>query len=87
MMYEASFSGILRIILWILIISFIIRLVARLALHHVIRKADERMKENIRRQEEARRPQRPEGHVTIENDKKQKGKSGDDYVDFVELKD
>ncbi len=86
-MYEASFSGILRIIFWILIISFIIRIVARLALPHVIRKADERMKENMHRQRESQRPQRPEGHVIIENNKTNKTKSGDDYADFVELKD
>jgi hypothetical protein len=87
MLYEASLSGILRIIFWILVVSFIIRLVARLALPHVMRKADERMKEHMRRQEEARRPQRPEGHVTIENNRSGKPGSGDDYVDFVELKD
>lgn len=87
MIHEASLSGILRIIFWILIISFIIRLIARLALPHVMRKADEQMKENLRRQQEARRPARPEGHVTIENNNAGKTKSGDDYVDFVEIKD
>jgi hypothetical protein len=87
MIHEASLSGILRIIFWILVISFIVRLVARLALPHVVRKANERMNENIRRQDEARRPARPEGHVTIENDAARKTKSGDDYVDFVEIKD
>jgi hypothetical protein len=87
MFYEASLSGILRIIFWILVVSFIIRLVARMALPHVMRKADERMKEQMRRQEESRRPQRPEGHVTIENSRSRKSGSGDDYVDFIELKD
>ena len=86
MLYEASFSGILRIIFWILIISFLVRLVARLALPHVIKKAEQKMNEHMRTR--GHHPPRKEGEVTVEQKKEQRpsGQSGD-YVDYVEIKD
>jgi len=88
MVYEASLSGIIRIILWILFISFIIRLVARLAIPHVVRGAQQRMQDEMRRRQEAARPPRREGDVRVEVDNKGKGKDqGGEYVDFVEIKE
>lgn len=88
MIYEASFSGIIRIIFWIFAIGFIIRLIANLALPHVMRKAEERMRENANRFRENQRPQRNEGDITIENGKSNSGsKSNGEYVDYVEIKD
>ena len=88
MVYEASLGGVLRIILWILAISFIIRLVARLAIPHVVRGAQERMQEEMRRRQEAARPPRREGHVTVETDSQRSSKTDKgDYVDFVEIKE
>jgi hypothetical protein len=88
MVYEASLAGIIRIIFWILVISFIIRLVARMALPHVVRGAQERMQEEMRRRQEAARPPRREGEVRVETDRRGKDHDqGGEYVDFVEIKE
>ena len=88
MIYEASLSGILRIIFWILVISFVIRLVARMALPHVIRKAEEKMRERSREYGRSQQPPRSEGEITIEKGKNARaGSGGGDYVDYVEIKD
>lgn len=88
MEYEASFSGILKILFWIFFVAFLIRLVANLALPRVIRKAEERMKENATRFRENQRPIRPEGDVTIEsNSSKHSSGSDGDFVDYIEIKD
>lgn len=88
MVYEASFSGIIKILFWIFFISFLIRLIARMALPHVMRKAQERMNENARQFNERQQPIRPEGDVTIEKGKSSKGGSdGGDYINYVEIKD
>lgn len=91
MIYEASLSGVVRLIFWIIAISFVIRLIARLALPLVVNKAQESMKRQAeqfyRQQQEAARPRR-EGEVTVESTtrKPHQAPSGD-YVDFVEIKE
>lgn len=88
MVHEASLAGIFKIIFWILIVSFIIRLVARLAIPHVVRGAQERMQEQMRNQQRARADQRREGEVRVESDTRGKGNDqGGEYVDFVEIKE
>jgi hypothetical protein len=93
MIHEASFSGILRILFWIFLVSFIVRLVARLALPVVVNKGKEHLQKEMeaamRRQREASQAsRRPEGSVTVESSKSNRGKQGDgEYVDFVEVKD
>jgi len=88
MIYEASFSGILRIIFWMLIISFIIRIVVRLAMPHVIKKGEQVMRERMKQMHEQQKPPRHEGEVTVENKTKKDGKRDDgDYVDYVEIRE
>jgi hypothetical protein len=92
MIHEASFSGILRILFWIILISFIVRLVARLALPVVVRKSQEQMRQQMeaamRRQREQSQPPRPEGSVTVEKPSSKSRPTDDgDYVDFVEVKE
>lgn len=88
MIYEASFQGLFKVILWMIVISIIIRLVARLALPHVIKKSEQVMRERMQKMQEQQRPQRPEGDVTIESQKRSRpGGNDGDYVDYVELKD
>lgn len=93
MIHEASFSGLLRILFWILLILFIVRLVTRLALPVVVRKGQEHMRaqmeEAMRRQRAHTQPPKPEGSVTVEQPNNNKRGSGGDgeYVDFVEIKD
>jgi hypothetical protein len=85
---EASFSGVLRILFWIFAIAFLIRLIANMALPYVMRKAEQKMRENAQRFQESQRPTRSEGEVTIESNKsKSRNKGDDDYVDYVEIKD
>ena len=88
MVYEASLAGILRIIFWILVVSFVIRLIARLAIPHVVRAAQERMHEQMRNQQHAREERRPEGEVRVESHPNNKSKNNDgEYVDYVEIKE
>jgi hypothetical protein len=88
MVYEASLAGIIRILFWILAISFIIRLVARIAIPYVVRGAQERMQEQMRNEQRAREDRRREGEVRVESNKSGKGRNDDgEYVDFVEIKE
>ena len=88
MVYEASISGILRIILWIILISFIIRLIARLATPYVVKKAEETLRNRAAQFNQQNQPPRKEGEITIEKNKSnQKGTGSGDYVDYVEVKD
>jgi hypothetical protein len=88
MVYESSFSGIIRIIFWIILVSFIIRLVARMALPLVVKKAEQKMRERAQQFEESQRPPRNEGEVTIEKPKRSgKGSADGEYTDYIEVKD
>lgn len=84
---EASFTGVIRIIFYFFLISFIIRLVAKLALPYVIKKGEEAMRE---RAGQFHQPQsnRKEGEVTIETKGRKSSKKDDDdeYVDYVEIR-
>lgn len=94
MIYEASFSGVVRIIFWFLVITFLIRLVARLAMPIVVQRSQEHMRkqaEAFMRQQQAQQEaarRRQEGDVTIERPSNDRRKNNDgEYVDFVEIKD
>jgi len=88
-LYEASLSNVLRIVLWLILISFIIRLVARLALPIVIKKAEQRMRENQSGQTRSHQPPRKEGEVTVEKNGDRSGNTprDGDYVDYVEIRE
>lgn len=89
MIYEASISGILRIIFWIIAISFLLRLIARLLLPYAVKKAEENMRQKMNDFQNSQRPQRQDGDVSIQNGGKthhQSTKEGE-YVDYVEIKD
>lgn len=59
-----------------------------MALPHVMKRAEEKMRENARRYQSNQQPPRNEGEVTIEKPQHgKKGNSGGDYVDYVEIKD
>ena len=88
MVYEASLAGILRIIFWILVVSFVIRLIARLAFPHVVRAAQDRMQEQMRNQQRTQEDRRKEGEIRVESNNRDKGRNDDgDYVDYVEIKE
>jgi hypothetical protein len=84
---EASFSGLLRVIFWILLVSAAIRLIAYLATPYVVRKAEETLRSRMQNQQGGHN-QRKEGDVTVETPKKKVSTDkGGDYVDYVEIKD
>lgn len=87
--HEASLTGVIRIILWILVISFLIRLIARMALPIVVKNAEQNMRKKAEEYYRKNQPTRREGDVTIENQDKNKTdkNSEGDYVDYVEIKD
>ena len=88
MVYEASLAGILRIIFWILVVSFVIRLIARLAIPQVVRAAQDRMQEQMRNQQRTQEDRRKEGEIRVESNNRDKGRNDDgDYVDYVEIKE
>lgn len=86
MIYEASFRGLINFIIWLVAISFILRLIARLATPYVVRKAQEQMRNQMFGQDyqQAQHRQRQEGEVTVE--KKNKPSPGE-YTDYIEIKD
>lgn len=77
-MMVASLGGVLKTILWIFIISGIIRFVVRLTANYAVQKVNEEVKKD-----KENRSSRPQG-------KKQSSEYGtpdSEYVDFVEIKD
>lgn len=85
MIHEASFRGLFNFIFWLIAISFILRLIARLATPYVVRKAQEHMRNQMNNhgfREDA--TVRPEGQVTVE---KKTNKEREEYTDYIEIKD
>lgn len=89
MVHEASISGVFRILFWILFISFLIRLVVRLATPYVVKKSEDalrrRMEEFQNQQRQQHQPQRHEGEVSIESRKPRKDDG--EFTDYVEIKE
>ena len=84
---EASFSGLLRVIFWILLVSAAIRLVAHVATPYVVRKAEETLRSRMQNHQ-GTQDRRKEGEITVEPPKKKPAQDkGGDYVDYVEIKD
>jgi hypothetical protein len=75
MIQEASFTGVIRIIFYIILISFIIRLIARIALPIVVKKAEEKMRNQADNFYRSQQPPRPEGDVKVALRKKTNAKS------------
>ena len=77
-MMVASLGGVLKTILWIFIISGVIRFVVRLTANYAVNKVNEEVNKNKRRESE---PQ-------FGNKQTTGNKTPDsEYVDFVEIKD
>lgn len=77
-MMVASVGGVLKTILWIFIISGIIRFVVRLTANYAVNKVNEEVNKNKRRESETQfGKKQTTGHKTPDSE----------YVDFVEIKD
>lgn len=89
MFYEASAAGVLRIIFWIVVISFLFRLIARMALPYAMKKAEQNMRERMNNYQQSQQPKRSEGDVSIQSEgaKGKRNPSEGEYVDYVEIKD
>jgi len=78
MIMVATVGGVLRTILWIFIISGIIRFVVRLTANYAVNKVNEEVKNSKRRESETQfGKKQTTGHKTPDSE----------YVDFVEIKD
>jgi len=77
-MMVASAGGVLKTILWIFIISGIIRFVVRLTANYAVNKVNEEVNKNKRRESETQfGKKQTAGHKTPDSE----------YVDFVEIND
>ena len=78
-MMVATIGGVLRTILWIFIISGIIRFVVRLTANYAVNRVNEEVKNNHRAQSNTQneRAKQASGNKTPDSE----------YVDFVEIKD
>ena len=77
-MMVASLGGVLKTILWIFIISGIIRFVVRLTANYAVNKVNDEVNKNKRRESETQfGKKQPAGNKTPDSE----------YVDFIEIKD
>jgi hypothetical protein len=85
---EASISGVIRIIFYLLLFSALFRLILRLAVPYVVKKSQENLRKQAENFYQQQQPQRPEGEVRVESKVNKNSKSNDgEYVDYVEIKD
>lgn len=91
MIYEASGTGLLKTIFYIIVIyyalKFIGRVVLPIVLGLIVKKAADKMQSQY--QQQFQQDHRSEGEVIVENVKSKKGtKKADDseYVDYEEIK-
>lgn len=88
MIMEASISGVIRIIFYLLLFSALFRLILRLAVPYVVKKSQENLRKQAENFYQQQQPQRPEGEVRVESKVNKNSKSNDgEYVDYVEIKD
>jgi hypothetical protein len=73
-MYTASLWGVIRILLWIIFISYLLRMIARMSVNYAMNKTREELERQQRKataQPSPRKNQTPVG----------------EYVDYIEIKD
>lgn len=75
LVYESSLWGVIRILLWIIFISYLLRLIARMSVNYAMNKTKEELERHAR--QEAQR---------AEKNKPKKPPVGE-YVDYIEIKD
>jgi hypothetical protein len=85
-MQEASFQGVLRTILIILLIYYILKLLSRILLPILMRKMVSKAEENFRRQAEQfqQKPPSHESQSTSRSQAKSTKKVGE-YIDYEEI--
>lgn len=76
-MIAASFTGLVKIIFWLIVVSSIFRFFIKLTANYAVRKVNEEVNQ-----------QRKEGEVHIQNSQNSKKPSPEgEYVDYIEIKD
>jgi flagellar biosynthesis/type III secretory pathway M-ring protein FliF/YscJ len=73
-MYTASLWGVIRILLWIIFISYLLRMIARMSVNYAMNKT----------REELERQQR---QATAQPSTKKNQTPVGEYVDYIEIKD
>lgn len=91
-MYEASFSDVIRVVLIILLIYFGLKIIIRwfgpLLLKYILRKVGKQFAKKFNQFDTSQKPEREKGKVTIEKKPKNKRKSNNDvgeYIDYEEI--
>lgn len=80
--------GFVRTLFVLVIIYFGIKLITRYVLPLLVDKGVKKMQQKMHEQQRQQRPSRPDGEVTIENNRNKKGNGKQDkgeYIDFEEV--
>jgi hypothetical protein len=76
----ATLGGVIRTIFWIILISYLLRFIARLSVQYAMNKTQEEMQRQFQQQQQQQQYQ----------NKQQSSKSHEpvgEYVDYIEIKD
>jgi hypothetical protein len=77
-MITASLTGLVKIIFWLIVVSSIFRFFIKLTANYAVRKVNEEVKQQQRR----------EGEVHIQKETKtRKSAPEGEYIDYIEIKD
>ncbi len=73
-LYSASLWGVIRILLWIIFISYVLRMIARMSVNYAMSKTREELERQQRQSSAQPTPQKNQTPVA-------------EYVDYIEIKD
>ena len=87
-MQEASFTGLLRVLLIIMLVYYVLKFIGRYLLPMFLHKTVSKMEERMREQQEANQPQGKVGETVIDrkpSDHKDTPKDTGEYIDYEEV--
>jgi hypothetical protein len=73
-LYSASLWGVIRILLWIIFISYLLRMIARMSVNYAMNKTREEL-------------ERQQSQVSTQSTPKKNQTPVGEYVDYIEIKD
>jgi hypothetical protein len=72
--YQASLWGVIRVLLWIIFISYLLRMIARMSVNYALNKTREEL-------------ERQQGQTSSQPKPKKNQTPVGEYVDYIEIKD
>ena len=72
--FSASLWGVIRILLWIIFISYLLRMIARMSVNYAMNKTREEL-------------ERQQNQTHVQNTNKKNRAPVGEYVDYIEIKD